>query len=834
MDPTRLDLLAQIIQGTLWHSPHWQTIGSVSTDSRRIGNNTVFFALQGEATDGHRFVEQAFANGAVAAVVNRAWFEEQGASAQPIIVVEDTLAALQALAAWLRSKLAGKVVAVTGSNGKTIVKDALVQALQGSCFAAGSLGSYNSQLGVPLSLLRIPSQAEVAVIEAGVSTPGEMARLEEMLRPNCGILTNIGLAHIAAFGSREGIAQEKLRLFANIPAQGWLLAPANCKAIEPLLGKLKCRVYRFGMRDGKLPFTESRTATPEGAVLHVQFPEGPAQSIFVKTFSAEIITDIEAALCAAYLLGATGEAIAQALAGHEPAHTQMEIWRSPTGITLINDSCSSDPLSVEAALRALKQLRQPGGRGVFVFGGMQELGEFEAREHAHIGKMAARQWVDLLVLVGGAELEATAAAFGATAQGREVLHCENTTQLADLLSPLLYPGDTVLFKGPRHTGIDRAAHEIIGAMAYNRLIVDLQAVAENVACFRRLVGPQTEILGMVKALAYGTDMVRIAQELQNLGLDQLGVSTADEGMLLRRAGVTLPILVMLCTADEVAKAVQYHLTPVVYSAELVEPLACAANAAGRMVEVHLKVDSGMGRTGVRPEEVRELAGQVAATGSLKITGIMTHFACADDPNEDDFTRQQIEHFKGAVAELRALGHTELTVHAGATAGAARFPEAHFDMVRLGIGLYGIYPGPAVQESIELNLAVALVSRITEIRTYNTGDRIGYNGTYTVPRDGFRAGIIPFGYYDGLPVRLSNVGQMLVNGKPAPIVGRISMDSTIIDLTEVPDAQIGMEVLIYGQHHGHTLRPEAVAAQVDTIAYELLVRLGSRVQRVLVD
>ncbi len=434
------------------------------------------------------------------------------------------------------------------------------------------------------------------------------------------------------------------------------------------------------------------------------------------------------------------------------------------------------------------------------------------------------------------------------------------------LRALLAPGDTLLLKGPRHSGIAAAAVDLMEAMAPNRLIVDLGAVASNIASFQRVcdqqlvprqatggdaadqqilprqatggaaAGPGTRILAMVKALAYGSELVRLSSWLSEAGIDHLGVSTADEGVELRRAGIQLPILVTLPTPEEAAKLARFELLPAVYSFALVEPLAAAARAAlppGRRLAVHLKVDTGMHRVGVAPGEALPLARAVSATGALRVTGLMTHLASAEDPAADGDTRRQLALFDQARAELAAAGFGGLLCHAAATAAAARFPEARYDMVRLGLGLFGLYPSAAVASAIPLQLAVTLLSRIAEVRTLARGDRVGYGGTHTVTAERLRAGVLPLGYHDGIPWSLSNRGAVLVDGRPAPILGRISMDSMVVDLSAAPDAAAGSEALLFGVHHGAVLRPEEVAAQAGTIPYELLARLGPRIQRVYV-
>jgi alanine racemase len=861
-----LERLAAIVGGELRPRPADERLGGVggvgsvgelrveaiATDSRRLPRGALFVALRGRQVDGHAFLAQAAAGGAVAALV------EDGAPPPPLptIAVASPLAALQRLAAWYRRSHLEKVVAITGSNGKTVVKDALYAQLLGTFSAAASPGSFNSQLGVPLSVLAAPPGTAVCVFEAGISAPGEMAALRDILAPDCGILTNVGLAHIAAFAGRAQLAREKLSLFAGIAAPGasgtagsgnpgnpgnWLLLPD----VDPLLAeeaaRLSCRLVRYP-GDPALPRLVARRAegAPSGGSfyerLEVLFPSGRRQSLRVRTRSAEIVEDVMLAVGAAFLLGVPEEAIGESLRDYAPPPTRLEVWRSPAGVTLVNDLVSADPISVRAALRTASDLAPRGGRKVFVFAGMRELGANAAAEHAAVGDLAGEYRFDSLLLVDGAEQTATRAAYLAAHPAGQAEALADAEAVRRRLRDLLAPGDTLLLKGPRHSGIDAAALDLMDAMAPNRLVVDLGAMAGNIASFRRLCGPQTRIMAMVKALAYGSDLVRLGSWFSAAGVDHLGVSTADEGIALRRAGIALPILVTLPTPEESEKLARFGLLPAVYSFALLAPLAAAARAAlppGSTLPIHLKVDTGLHRVGVEPHEALRLAQAATATGALRVAGLMTHFASAEDPAADADTRKQIDLFDQTRATLESAGFGGLLCHAAATAAAARFAAARYDMVRLGLGLYGVYPSPAVESAIALQLAVTLLSRIAEVRSLTRGDRVGYGGTYTVEAARLRAGVLPIGYHDGLPWSLSNRGAALVDGLPAPILGRISMDSTVIDLTAAPGATAGGEALLFGTHHGDTLRPETVAAQAGTIAYELLARLGPRVQRVYV-
>lgn len=830
MIPTALETIAREVNGEQ-RGDVATVVDRICTDSRGASRGALFVALKGEQTDGHRWVADAFRNGASAALVEQS--KLQGVAIEPgwpLIVVPDTLPALQALAAWHRRKYLHKVVAITGSNGKTIVKDALRTLLAGRELLA-SPGSYNSQLGLPLAILSAEKPEPLGILEVGISAPGEMAPLEKVAAPDFGILTNIGLAHFASFGSREAIAREKMLLFRNIGKDGWLLVPAAEPAIAESLSQVSGPVYEVG-KSSRLPSLTPGAFTEDGQVLEFRLASGEVRTVNVKTRSAEIIADLHIAACAAHLLGAGLDEIAGGLEGYTPPPTRVELWSSPQGIRLINDGYSADPISVQAALRSAALSAGRSGRKIFAFAGMRELGETSDREHRQVGSQAGTVGFSHLLLVGDGELQSTAEGFSAATQNGQVVRVQNPNQLKEQLLPLLRPGDTVLFKGPRNSGMVKAVRDLSGAIAQRCQWIDLAAIESNIARFRRHCAG-AHIMAMLKAMAYGTDLAQLAGWMSRLGVRHIGVSSANEAVAARKAGAAQEIFVFLSEPEDLDNLLRYRLTPVIYSGALVESFAKALAGSGQSLDVHLKVDTGMHRLGVAPEEALALAQKIRSSGTLRLTGVCTHFAAADDPQSDEFTRQQIAVFDKTLAALRREGFSDFIVHAANTAAAVRFPEARYDMVRVGLGLYGIYPSEAVSEELELELAIGVTSRITSIQEFAAGATLGYNRTFTAARK-TRVGVVPFGYDDGLPWGLSSKGQVLVEGRPAPIVGRISMDQMQVDITDLPGFGVGAEVLLYGTHHGHTLRPEVVAQQAGTISHELLTRLGERVHRIYVE
>lgn len=815
--------LADLLEGELLGHPAETPARAVAIDSRRVLPGDLFFALSGRRRDGHGFVEAAEAAGASVLVVRRSWAREPGnpppAPGSAHLLVDDPLTALQRLAAWYRRRHIQRVVAITGSNGKTVVKSALTALLAGRYRVAASPGSWNSQVGVPLAVLTAPPGTELGVFEAGISAPGEMERLEAILAPDFGVLVNIGLAHLAGFGSRAVTAREKMKLFAGIGPEGWLIAPP-----DPLVQAqpLACRRLHPG---AQVPRLLGQRPHGSGLLLDLDLGAGPVQ-VPVRTRSAPLVEDLLIALTAAIQLGVGPDDLLAVLRDYSFGPTRMETWRTPEGITIVNDTASDDPISVQAALDTVAA--SPGsGRRLFVFGGMGELGASEAREHALIGQLAAERGFGELLLLPHPAQSHTAAAWDGVRPDHPARTLADATALRDRIRELARPGDTVLFKGAARQELSGAARSIWESMAPRRLLVDLDAIRDNISRFRSLCGPGVAILAVLKAWAYGTELARLATALQDSGIDWIGVSAADEGAAVRRAGVQRPVLVMLMDIDEVDKAVRWRLTPVVYSLAFARTLVAALQAMGAQLDVHLELDTGMGRVGVGAGEALTAARLLRASGVTRLTGLMTHLASADDPSADVDTRAQLQRFDAVVAAIRAEHEGPLLVHAAATSGAVRFPEARHDMVRIGLGLYGIHPSPAIEREIELELAVAFVSRLVQVHSFERGQRIGYNGTYRVSAERQRVGIVAAGYNDGVPWSFGQEGEVMMQGQRLRVLGRVSMDSMAIDLDPLPGAAVGDEVLIFGAHEGQVLRPEQAARQAGTIPYDLLVRVDSR-------
>lgn len=818
-------------------------VAAVTVDSRRLTPpHALFFALGGRHTDGHRFVADALRAGCVAAVVDARRAPDL-AGHGPLLLApggdddgDSVLDALIRLATWWRGQLTARVLAITGSNGKTTVKSALHAVLSRWVHTAVSPGSYNSRLGVALSLLGMDAEARLALVEAGVSEPGDMAPLEAMIRPDLGLLTGLGTAHIGRFTTPERIGAEKIRLFENIAdpsgdAPGWVLIPDD-PACRKLARRLRCKVHFFGRdstAEGAVGVERLSTTWRLGQAVRLYFPDGERFDIEVRDTSGAQVQNVAATASAALLLGLAPADIADALDGFRPPPQRLETWQTPDGVTIINDCYSADPTSTDAALRALGEY-PADARKVFVFGGMAGLGDLADQEHRHAGGLAAEVGVDLLAAVGD-RTEATARAFAQAGAG-QVLRFTDPKEAAGHLVQVLQHGDVVLVKGPTRLRMDGLARALVESSAPTRLIIDLTTVESNLRQLRRHVGTGVRLCPIVKAAAYGGDPVRLCRFLERIGVDYLGVAFTDEGVALRKAGISLPVLVLSPGRGEGRRLVGHRLTPVLHASCGLDELEEAAARADTMQRVHLEVDTGMGRYGFFPDEVLEVARRIYDSDRLDLEGVMTHFAAAEDPAEDDFTRSQIARFDEVLRSLEKASIPVALRHAAATAAALRFPEARLDMVRVGLGLYGVPPSEPCKQLLPLEYAVAAVSRISSIKTFPQGHTLGYGRRYRVSADTERIAFIPCGYHDAVWRDLHRGGgEVLVRGVRCPIVGTVSMDSAPIDISAVPDADIGDDVLLFGQWQGQVLPPEEVARRASTVTHQLLSGVGPRVQRI---
>lgn len=784
--------LARRLGGTLYGDSD-APASRVVTDSRvPLAQGDVFVGLSGPRFDGSAFAEEALRRGASVALRSRS-----AAGVAPkrgaVVEVDDPLAALQTLASDARSAFQGTVLAVTGSNGKTTVKDMLVSILgaAGRRVAATPM-SYNSQVGVALTLLSLREDAEVAVVECGISEVGEMERLAAMVRPEGGIFVNVGDAHLEGLGDRETTAREKALLFQGAPPRS-VSVPEEETLARAALGA---------------------AAAPVGRSDPPSWPHP----------SPALRQDARVAAAAAHSLGVSDAHIAEGLRAWRPATMRLESSETPRGITLLNDAYNADPVSMEAALVAL--VAEPSeGRTFAVLGGMAQLGASAERAHTRMGARAVELGVDVVVGVGdaGRWIAAGARAAGCGA----VFEVSAIERAAQVLDEHARPGDRVLLKASRPERLERLASLLFESVSPTRLEVDLDAVVANFQRVRRFVGETASVIPVVKSFGYGVDAVRIARALERNGAAAFCVAYPDEGVQLRQAGISRPIVVQNVLDAEVDKVVRHGLSAEIDDAAQIAPLAAESLRQRRPVAAHLKVDTGMGRSGVLPDAAAEVATQIASTSGLALEGVMTHFAAADDPTLDALTRSQIARFEGALDAIRSAGLQPRFVHACNSAALARFPEAHHSAVRVGIGLFGYAPPLGTDGAYAP--ALRLTTRVISVKTLPADHAVGYGATWTTGDRARRIAVVAIGYNDGYPRALSNRGWMRVRGIACPAVGQVCMDVTMLDVSEVDGVEPGDDVVVYDDENGPSV--VELAALADTIPYELLTRLAGRVRRV---
>lgn len=761
----------------------------VVTDTRgSIRAGDLFVALRGDHFDAGDFVVDAFAAGASVVVSER---EEEPPPGTALIVVPNALKALQALAAAERQHFGGHIVAITGSNGKTTVKD-MVAAGLGSCKRVwASPMSYNSQVGVALSLLALDPQADVALVECGISQPDEMRSLQRMVRPDFGIFVNVSEAHIEGLGTLRRTAAEKSLLFEGM--SGWCVVP---KAEELVLAAL-------AEHDVRAEMVSADERTPFAGVLR---------------------RDAALALRACNLLGADDAAARRGLGSWTPAPMRLEISETPRGVVVINDAYTSDPGSAESALAAL--VREGGdGRRFAVLGGMAQQGAARTEANTAVGQRVADLGVDILIGVGpgGAEIVDGARGEGMSASA---LHAVPTViEAGRLLASLANAGDRVLLKGARPERLERIAPQLYGALSPARAHIDLDGVVDNYRAVQRTA--EVPVMCVVKSFGYGLNARRLGVALERAGASAFCVAYPDEGVELREAGVTRPILVQNVVPSDADKLVDAELD--VEIGDRSQLASVADQRRSQPINVHLKVDTGMGRAGVSVSEVVSLAQAVERAGGLRIRALMTHLAAADEPANDAYTRGQLAAFAEAVQLAESAGLAFEWVHAANSAAAARFPEARHTMVRAGISLLG-YASEEIAELTGTRPVLRLATRVISVKTVPADSFIGYGLTYRTGR-ACPVALIAIGYGDGYPRALSNVGWVAIDGTRCPIVGRVCMDVTMVDVSAVRrDIRPGDEVVVYGPGVGEPGLVE-LAELADTIPYELLTRLTARVRRI---
>ncbi len=800
------------------------SIDQLAYDSRKIifPERTLFFALQTKANDGHHFLQDAYAKGVRNFVVREAIDPSKFAGAN-FLYVENTMLALQALAAHHRSQFALPVIGITGSNGKTIVKEWLYQLLHEDFNIVRSPKSYNSQLGVALSVWQVNAANNLAIFEAGISLPNEMDALAKMIQPTIGIFTNIGEAHSENFSSINDKIKAKLPLMTA--CQTAIFSTDQTQVSEAIFGLQKSlsnpfQTFTWGhavandLQIVKIEKTNAKTnvhALHAGKNIYISFP-------YVDDASIENILHCWAVLLH---LQIDQKLIIERMQNLQPVEMRLQLKHGINGCILINDSYSNDLSSLTIALDFLNQQQQLPNKTI-VLSDMLQTGLNEKELYSRISVLLQQKNIHRFIGIGHAFIEHQQA-FASIAKTE---FYPTVASFKESFSNNHFRNEAILIKGARSFHLEQIENLLAQQVHQTVLEINLSHLAHNLKQYQQTVQPGTQLMAMVKAFSYGAGSAEIANVLQFNKVDYLAVAYADEGVVLRQAGIALPIMVMSPDVYSFQTIVEHNLEPELYSFDILTAfIHYLQQQAIPQFPVHIKLDTGMHRLGFAMEEVEKLCLLLQTNKQLIVKAVFSHLVGSDNSSLDDFTRKQGETFLLACQQIeKAIGYSFIK-HIANSAAIVRHPQLQMDMVRLGIGLYGVenVPNPKLQ----LLPVGVLKSTIAQIKNVKKGESVGYDRKAIMEHDAVIA-TIRIGYADGLPRSLSvGKGFAFLNRLRAPIVGNVCMDMTMIDITNIDNVQVGDVVEIFGAN----ILVQELAAQAGTIAYEILTGISQRVRRV---
>jgi alanine racemase len=797
-------------------------ISLLLTDSRCLseGAVTLFFALKTKHNDGHKYIAELAERGVYNFVIQQYLPEFDRLKDCNFLLVPHVQAALQQLAAHHRTHFSMPVVGITGSNGKTVVKEWLYQILNGKCNIVRSPRSYNSQTGVPLSVWQLENDTELGIFEAGISQPGEMSRLTNIIQPEIGILTNIGEAHQEYFSSAAQKTQEKLRLFKDCKSLIFNGDDTSLKSCIVSSGFPMERLFAWSKSDIQaFLFISQIEKRAHETQLHYVFKGENASVSIPFSDDASVENAIHCLATALYLQILSPGEMQERFRLLEPVAMRLDVKTGMNHCILINDTYNSDIHSLEIALDFMLTRRSSTGlKMTLILSDILQSGMQPSALYGKIAALVAQKGVQRLIGIGKNMVEHA----GLFALEKTCYpSTDDFLQSVDISA--YFSNELILLKGSRMFQFERISALLEAKVHETILEVNLDAVVHNFNYFRSKLHASTKITCMIKAFGYGMGSYELAKTLQSQRCDYLAVAVADEGAELRNEGVSTPILVMNPEMNSFNTLFQHQLEPEIYNFRLLYALIKEAGRRGIMsYPVHLKLDTGMHRLGFSPEDADELILCLKAQKGVKVRSVFSHLAGSDAETFDDYTEQQIAVFNAVAGKITQALPYPILKHILNSAGIERFPQYQMDMVRLGIGLYGIpvVPGQALQ-------AVAtLRSTILQIRTLKAGETVGYNRKGVLRRDS-RVACVPVGYADGLDRHQSNGGgSFSVHGVCCPILGNISMDITLIDVTDTA-AQEGDTVIIFGKEIPVT----SIAEKLDTIPYEILTSVSPRVKRI---
>ncbi|MFO7868743.1 MAG: bifunctional UDP-N-acetylmuramoyl-tripeptide:D-alanyl-D-alanine ligase/alanine racemase [Bacteroidales bacterium] len=808
-----LDYIARITHSELHSSDPDLCITHVYTDSRSVIRNQqgVFLALTGKVHNGHDFIEDMYAKSC-----NIFWVQKN--QSYPVyddahyIISEDVLQSFQYLCTKHREQFNYPVIGITGSNGKTIVKEWLYYLLSQSYSVIRSPKSYNSQIGVPLSLSLLSDNHDCAIIEAGISQCGEMHNLADMIQPTIGIFTNIGDAHQENFDTYTQKIVEKLTLFQSVDM---LVYCADYELIDDLVHTHSAAALYAWSTKNKGNISVDVEATDHQStyihILHQEF-EIQCEVPFVERASIENVIPV---LLVAHMLGISSDVLQQNTFFPQ-VEMRLEQKKAINNCTLINDYYNSDFQSIKIALEYLFQQKQHS-RSTVILSDVQETGSENEKLYTEICELIRMYSISRFIGIGQHISQY------AYSCAPETSFYTSTEDFLQSVHSSDFSQETILLKGARSFSFERIAEYLELQTHRTVLEINLRAMIDNLNYFRSYISESTKIIVMVKAFSYGSGSYEIANILQHQRVDYLAVAFVDEGIQLRKAGISLPIIVMNPETTTIKQAFENDLEIEVYNFNVLHEVhKTASQFEDKEIGIHIKFDTGMVRYGFVKNDIEKLIQYIQNIPQCKVRSVFSHLVGTDDPTLDDFTHAQVSLFTDISTEFASAFDYHIDKHILNSAGIERFSQYQFNMVRLGIGLYGV----SAKQSDSVRTISTLKTHITHIQTVETGTTIGYGRKGKAYKKSTIA-VLPIGYADGLRRLLSNgVGTVVVHHTEVPIIGNICMDATMIDITNL-DAKIGDEVIVFGE------KPtiQEVAQKLHTIPYEIITGISQRVKRV---
>jgi alanine racemase len=823
MQTMKFSHIASLLQFKPFQQSSDPGIRLLLTDSRKLlfAEESLFFSISSLKKNANEFIAPLYAGGVRCFITDH--FSQEEAMRFPdanVIVVPDVIDALHTIASFHRHQFTYPVIGITGSNGKTIVKEWLFQLLETDYEIVRSPKSYNSQLGVPLSVWQMDETYSLGIFEAGISLPGEMEKLQEIIDPGIGVFTFLGSAHDEGFRDRQHKVEEKLKLFSRSSIIIYCSDETTLHhSITKFIADRDTRTFTWGKKNNPDLLVKDIVLQGEGNVFQCQY-QG-------KSFSFHIPFKDEASIhnaltCAAVLLfmGIEVDVLVEKMGSLRPVEMRLELKQGTNNCSIINDSYSADIHSLKIALDFLAQQQQHSRRTVIlsdVLGSGQPGSELYKQIAAILTQKKIHRFIGI-----GSQMNKYAAMFDG---GFETHFFSSSADFIREIPGFGFRDETILLKGARVFRFEQISRLLEQKQHQTVLEIDLNALRHNIKVYQHQLQPSVRLMAMVKAFSYGSGSFEIANLLQHAGIDYLGVAYADEGVELRKAGIRLPIMVMNTEEAGFDAIVANHLEPELYSFRILRSFSEYLQSRGLSeYPVHIMYETGMHRLGFEETQLAELCSFLRSAPEFKIVSFFSHLAASGEAKHDVFTRQQGELLLKAAASLEAALGYKVMKHIANTAGIHRHPSLQLDMVRLGIGMYGIDEDEHMQS--QLKNVTTLKTSISQIKIVEAGESIGY-GRSAFAESEMRIATVRIGYADGYPRLLGNgVGHMLVKGQLAPVVGRVCMDMTMLDVTGIPTEEED-EVVVFGE----SLPVNSLAGWAGTIAYEILTNISQRVRRV---